>query len=367
MVSITANRITNFLSEHGLPPSIERILTLVPRDDFKAPTESVDAVVGVLHKRLETLVSLPKSAMTFQSFRELMLAYHADWNVLLEFRNEWIRLLESAIQIKSELSGSGHQYVLPALREKTQQLMNDSQQKWQDELLEGLSWPKSIRSKVEAKLAAMPLEQSHAILSNNISQIVPMMAAHMVHQMDTLVARCVLGLIEWYGERACQYSYVNRNLDFESQHSAVGALKSSFGPEVAQRTHYASGLAKRTVAVHVHDLVDAVCSPVSLATTEIPEHARELADSVPSILHGDLKIVEGNLIRERCFELDQEVERWAAEVTEDVPVPLQFDPAIVLAGRYVLVGWLDDSNKAFQPPVSSLSSVFNSAVNRLFK
>ncbi len=367
MVSITANGITKFLSEQGLPRSLERILTLVPKEDSEAPVESDDTAESLFHKRLATLVSLPESAMTFRSFRELMFAFNADWTVLLEFRNEWERLLESAIQIQSELSGIDHQDVLPALRENTQQLMNGSQQKWRDELLQGLRWPESIHSKVEAKLAAMPLEQSHEILSSNISQVVPMMAAHMVHQLDTLVDRCVLGQIEWYGEKACQYNFVDRNIDFEGQQIAAGGFTRTINPQVAKRTLYVSGLAKRTVAFHLHDLVDVVCSPISLATAEIPEHARQLAQNVPSVLHGDVKIVEGHLIRERCFELDQEVESWVAEVTLDVPIPFHFDPAIVLAGRYVLVGWLDDPKELSSPQKSALSSVFKSAVNRLFK
>lgn len=93
-----------------------------------------------------------------------------------------------------------------------------------------------------------------------------------------------------------------------------------------------------------------------------------MIESVPMFIQDDVRIVEGNLIRERCIQLDQGTAEWTETwtVEEDIAVRYHFDPAIVLGGRYVLTGWVDDPNLRVTP--SDLpTSVLKSAIDRLFK
>ena len=131
----------------------------------------------------------------------------------------------------------------------------------------------------------------------------------------------------------------------------------------ALRTVERKSTAEKTLMVHIHDLVDAVSSPVQLAITEIPTDARRVIDIVPEFMQEELRIIEGNLIRQRCIQQDLGVAEWTMK--EDVTVPYHFDPAIVLAERYVLFGWLDKPKEEGAPPLRS-ASILTSAIDRLF-
>jgi hypothetical protein len=195
------------------------------------------------------------------------------------------------------------------------------------------------------------------------------MAEHMTYQLDTLVDRCVLGQIEWYGAEACQYSFVDRGLNSAVYGAtSTGNRQIDLTNSVVRTTYVRNVAATKTVSVHVHDLVEAVCSPISLAVSAIPIQARQVIDSVPKFIQDNLRIVEGNLIRERCIQQDQGTAEWTEEwtVQEDLPVPFLFDPAIVLGGRYVLVGWLDDPNERTTQTTLS-TSILKSAIDRFFK
>ena len=326
--------------------------------EFSPGRECISPVTSLLQSRIADLVSLPSTTAPYSRFRELVFAFEADWKALAGCRSDWTRLLETVVQINSGTNGDhvesaeiGAQHV---------------ERGWRSELLAGLAWPLSIRSQLEARLAPLPVAESQRILADNISRTVEAMAEHMTQQLDALVERCVLGEIEWYGAGACQYTFVDRSLHAATQTTDfVGPFRIDHERRVARRTFETRGTATKTVSVHVHDLVDAVCSAIEHATTEIPNHVCQVIERVPQFLRGQVKIVEGNLIRERCIEHDQGVEEWA--VAEDVTVRYQFDPVIVLADRYVLIGWLGQPNAEAALRTNSSSAILRTAIGRLFQ
>lgn len=319
--------------------------------------KSQNSIVNLLRDRLEALVALPRRPGIYSSFRELVFAFEADWKLLEERRREWMQLLQTVVRIVSDADQEQNGPAANGAR----QIEND----WRSELLAGLAWPITMRSQLEARLSPLPLPESQRILSENIREVVKAMAEHMAFQLDTLVERCVLGEIEWHGDSACQYSFVDRGLhSYKHRFEYLGDIRVDHEQRVARRTVLNTISANKTLTVHVHDLVDAVRSPVSLAMTAIPKQASQVIDDVPEFLHQDLRVVEGNLIRQRCIQQDQGVDEWT--VGEDVTVPYHFDPAIVLGGRYVLIGWLNDPNERTAPPVHS-TSILASATNWLFK
>jgi hypothetical protein len=323
--------------------------------------KSSDSVGDVLRDRINALVSLPKTPTIYTSFRELALAFEADWSLLEQSRRDWMQLLQTVVQIGSD--------AVQRLNDKAAINAKWIEKEWRSELLSGLDWPLSISSVLDARLSPLPLCESQRLLAENISDVVKTMAEHMTVQLDTLVDRCVLGQIEWHGEQACQYSFVDRGLN-SPVYGATSTESFELDPttNVARSTYVQNVAVTKTVSVHVHDLVEAVCSPVSLAVSTIPMQARQVIDSVPKFIQEDLRIVEGNLIRERCIQQDQGTAEWTETwtVLEDLTVPLHFDPAIVLCGRYVLIGWLDDPNERTTQTTLS-TSILKSAIDRFFK
>ena len=323
--------------------------------------KSNDSTVELFRSRIDALVSLPKTPTIYLSFRELVFAFEADWKLLEECRRDWMQLLQSVVLIGSD-------YDL-GLNNGADHSVKQAKNEWRSELLSGLDWPLSIRSHLESRLSTLPLSESQRILSDNIRDVVKAMADHMSYQLDTLVDRCVLGQIAWHGDCACQYSFVDRGLNTPVYGStSIGNRQIDLSNNVFRSTAVRKVASTKTVSVHVHDLVDTVCSPISLALSAIPAQARQVIDSVPKFMQEDLRIVEGNLIRERCIQQDQGTVEWTEEwtVEEDLPVSYLFDPAIVLASRYVLIGWVDRPADDAATPARS-ASFFSSAIDRFFK
>lgn len=354
MVSTTAKLSPVDRFKSVAPSTLDRMRAVI---EDERVFEVQDSIANLLHDRLKPLVSLPTTTEKFTSFRELVFSFEADWKLLGECRREWMQLLQTVVRIDSD----ANQVPNGPSANGARQIEND----WRSELLDGLAWPLTMRSQLEARLAPLPLFESQRILSENILEIVKTMAEHMAHQLDTLVERCVLGEIQWYGDTACKYSFVDRGLSsLKHRIDHVGDVRVDREKRKAVATVSKTCSANKTVTVHIHHLCDAVRSPVSLAMTKLPKLAGKVIDDVPKFLQKDLRVVEGNLIRQKIIQQDQGPVEWT--VVEDITVPVHFDPAIVLGGRYVLIGWLDDPDELTVPPARS-TSILTSAIDRLFK
>jgi hypothetical protein len=72
---------------------------------------------------------------------------------------------------------------------------------------------------------------------------------------------------------------------------------------------------------------------------QVPIDRKAILDAVPEWLNGEVKIIEGTLIRELQIEEDLQSETWLE--TMEQSIPYDPDPAIVL-GPYVLSGWKNE-------------------------
>ncbi|WP_345327662.1 hypothetical protein [Novipirellula rosea] len=299
-----------------------------------------------------------ETSLTCDNFRELVFAYEADWKSLLQFRTEWMQLLTSLIRIDASITGEFH--------DETKQAARELSKEWANEIMEGLMWPMTIRSVLDASLAPLPISKSREILISNIHDTIHKMVSHMVYQLDALTERCVLGKIEWFGDSACEYSFIDRKLVSRTIRSGlVGEVRVDRKKRIAWRTNETSGVSEKSVAAHVHDIVNAVSSRIGDGMVSIPPHVQSIIDNVPDVLMNDVRMIEGNLIRERCIEQDIGETAWT--ITEDVTVRYHFDPAIVLAERYVLIGWVDVPLSAETSRESNVTNELQRFLGRIFE
>lgn len=332
-------------------------------DDDSAVTD--ESVSQLFESRLLPMASMREATKNCDKFREIAVAYEADWKTLSHFRSEWMQLLSSLVRIDLSASGELQDAVLLG--------NNAMSAAWVNELTAGLAWPLNIRSALDASLAPMPISKSREILINCIEGTIRSMAAHMVHQLDVLTERCVIGAIQWFGESACQYTFYDRGLASRTTGSRmVGDIQEDHESKIAWSTHATSVASKKSVAIHIHDVVDTVSSRLGDGLATIPPHVQKIIHNVPTALANDIRMVEGNLIRERCVEQDLEEVNWM--ITQDIAVPYYdntvpyyYDPAIVLADRYVLIGWKDDPSAVASPARPHGTSPLKTFWNRIFE
>lgn len=277
------------------------------------------------------MVSLPSQANSIEDFRNLVFAYEADWNQLSKCRSEWMKLCESIVRVNTSFDKDKAHFVSDEAKLQ--------QQKWRGELFHGLAWPLSIRSALEAKLSILPISDSIQILENSINKLVSEMAAHMARQLAVFTDDMVLGTIAWYGKHACQYTFVERNVVFTkvARTGKLSALQPDYENGLGRQTVFVEGTMTKAIVVHTHDLIDAIKSHPSNTKVPVPEIQQSILSAIPSWLLDDTRIAEGNLIRERVYQMDISTETISLDY--DVTVPMHFDPAIVLANSFVLTGW----------------------------
>ena len=240
--------------------ALDRMRLSFAREQISRPSGSIETL---LRERLGDLILLPKSPTIYTSFRELVLAFEADWRLLEECREKWMQFLQTVVQF---VSSGDHR-----LNERAVRVARYIEDEWRRELLADLGWPLSNSLALEARLSNLSQSESQRILSKNIDDVVKTMATHMTFQLEKLVERCVLGQIEWHGEQACQYSFIDRG--FYSPVDGTTLRKSrqiDSTKEVIRSTYVTEISATKAVSIHIHDLVDAVCSPISLAISTIP-------------------------------------------------------------------------------------------------
>ncbi len=294
----------------------------------------------VLNTKLGTAVALPTFGDSATSFGELVAEYKTAWAKLETCKSEWINFLSCVPLFDVTVDGRD-------LYGTVDQMSKSAQQKWKQELINGLVWPSDAAlSGVKASLSLLPLSDSRAELSVDLAGKLNSIAMQMVTHLSLLVERKVCGLVEWYSPNACKYQFYVRQIvssEMPELQTRTNVYSQNLN-SMAGRTQF-SGKHEKTISWHIHELINAIEVHPGNTSMTIPANRLTIIHSIPGWLNGTVRIVEGTLIREIKIIEDCESDTW----TDFVESPTLFhDPAIVL-GAFVLSGWKESTEPMIDP------------------
>ncbi len=327
-------------------------------------TKLTDGVRESFKAILQSLVNIPNSEKTFSTVDEVATAYDKDWRVLRGCRKDWIQLLGSLVQIRTNSRHySGRRF--------TDEGLQAAANTWREEILEGIDWPQEIQLAVGIPFADLTPIDAASELRNAILRTIDQMATSMVSHLLTLTDRSVCGAIDWLDRNRCEFSYCTHEIeakpDLLNSHSYNEATQ-LLGQRMDETTGHLSrifdgyqhtvraGTRQRKLTIHVHEICDAIVSHPLNTNVSIPAEQQAILNLVPAWLEGLVRIVEGNLIRVLQWQKDLEIESWTTHTSNrqtwvEVTPPPGFDPAIVLSDQFVLSGWLvSETDTENQPP-----------------
>lgn len=328
--------------------------------------DSVGRACEIFEKIFESLLILPNATDPFSSLDDLANAFDSDCRRLKRMRYEWEKLLRSLVRVETSVER----------REMIDNGLASSASAWSSEILNHLTWPKSVTAAISVDLTGLDFQQSTQILTERVTSTAKSVCTSMAKHLGILQDQAVCGTIEWTSRKECQFSYCTRAIKSSQNRSMMeSSLVSSerelifdsegsrefpdeeLVTEVWQQS--IPGTRRRLLTVHIHDLADAVKSHPLNVTVKIPADQQAILDSVPSWLMEQIEIVEGKLVRERQWCKELGLEKWIEtnQVTNMwTELIFRFDPAIVLSGTFVLSGWKLDEPVA-TPPTNGLSAL----------
>ena len=167
--------------------------------------------------------------------------------------------------------------------------------------------------------------------------------------LEALVDRQVAGLIDWTDSQTCCYHFF-RHVVLQDNHGK----SESFGPtrlnrrsptgwsQVVTETEGGEHIFRR--ARHEHHVMHAFHTSPANSRVPMPARARRLLQAIPAWLYPFIRIVDGDLFRERIVEQDLKRKQWGRTRVREVPVENRDDPVYgwepaIIIGGFVLTGW----------------------------
>jgi hypothetical protein len=364
-IEANTNRIRGIVNHDPLEPGARLSEADFATDQAnQKSTKLADGVRESFKAILQSLVCLPNAEKSFSTVDEIATAYDKDWRVLRGCRKDWIQLLGSLVQIRTNSRHySGRRF--------TDEGLQAAANAWREEILEGIDWPQEIRLAAGIPFADLTPIDAASELRNAILRTIEQMATSMVSHLSTLTDRSVCGAIDWLDRNRCEFSYCTHEIearpDLLNTHSynevtqllgqtmdeTTGRLSRTF--DGFQHTVRA-GTRQRKLTIQRHEICDAIVSHPLNTNVSIPAEQQAILNLVPAWLEGLVRIVEGNLIRVSQWQKDLEIESWTTHTSNrqtwvEVTPPPGFDPAIVLSDQFVLSGWLiSETDTENQPP-----------------
>lgn len=209
----------------------------------------------------------------------------------------------------------------------------------------------------------------HTTLRAAVSRFVDVMMS----DMDQLSDLRVVGLLEWFGKHTCHFHYYQH--DLKSLVDVQTTERQQVPMTQSGKTRFATDIIAELSGRHVHSvtrrselLMEARSRSASDPQLVLPKAVRDCIAHCPVWLRPDLEVVEGEKVREEWVELvcveHEWQERWCRQRIQP-----HFDPALILFGQYVLMGWGEREHEAeirrrvqqgsdeLQPPQSSRTAV----------
>lgn len=199
-----------------------------------------------------------------------------------------------------------------------------------------------VSNALRAELVALPVEQVHARLIAASQRAASEFATQFVNVLQTLVDQHLAGLVEWVGTQACRYHFfkevvIQENDGLHSFRSAPHQNAASHSGWSVTTTERTRGRHIHRRARHEHHVMHAFDTTIANTKVILPAHVERLLKAVPLWLADFVRIIDGQIIRERIIEQDCRTETWEQVSVRDEPVSGP-DPAIVI-DEFVLTGW----------------------------
>lgn len=192
---------------------------------------------------------------------------------------------------------------------------------------------------MRAEAAALPVDELHVHLNSALLSRCRQTSLTMVNTLDLLVDAEQVGLLQWFSDDVCRYTYYQNTL--EDRDLGIKQRLDGSTEHVRERWHRHRRI--------THDLMNATAHPFPGNDVRKPPQVDTLLYSAPEFLRPFFSIVSGTQIFEETIERAHLSERINTETPPVFKEEVQWDPALCL-GHYVLAGW---DERALPVPVKT--------------
>ncbi|MBL8826771.1 MAG: hypothetical protein JNM18_07270 [Planctomycetaceae bacterium] len=207
-----------------------------------------------------------------------------------------------------------------------------------------------IRNVADATTVSRPVESLRETFRAALDTAVGELVRKFFAMLATFVDRKLFGLVEWLPNQCCHYHFFRQVIVQENDGRFVETRVVFFDdPEdrdsdtgnliIGRRTHR-SGVRGRhfhRLARHRHDVMNAVRTTIGNSRVVMPPTVERLIAAIPVWLRPLVRIIDGEIFRERIIEQDTGVENWSDVSVRDEPI-VGCEPGVTI-GPYVLTGW----------------------------
>lgn len=221
-----------------------------------------------------------------------------------------------------------------------------------DEMLEqaACEW-RSPRNVLDAKTVSLPVEALYEKLTDSLRAAAEDFSGQFFEVLAKLVDRELVGLIEWHPNNCCSYHFFRRIVIQENEGASQEHDDDLFD-EIMERDPVTGRqiIGRRTVknvngrgihyhrfARHEHEVMNAVATTVKDSRVVMPPPVLTLIARIPEWLYPFVRVIDGEIFRERIIEREQKVTTWEDVKIRDEPI-IGCEPGVII-GPYVLVGW----------------------------
>lgn len=273
--------------------------------------------------------------------QQLIRTYIDSLNQIHAFRQDVEQLVQAACRASIEFrleSGMALEEVQnKAVTDKLQEMIREA----------SFDWP-TPENVIDAGLVAQNTGELRGKLHTSLRDSTREFTAGFFELLAQLVDRQLMGLVEWYPNHCCAYHFFVRVLVPEERGTneyveetvaetieRLGVFRAGGMRRIVLSLH---GLLTHRLARHEHTVINVIHTSIGNSQVVMPLAVTEMLKAVPEWLYPFVKVVDGEIVRERIIERDLRVEEWeVATSVRDEPL-YGPDPA-VLIGSYVLVGW----------------------------
>ena len=188
---------------------------------------------------------------------------------------------------------------------------------------------------LEPGLFALPLDEGHLQLQNDLQQSAEDFVDNFLDIMDKLVGLRVVGTIDWPIPTACRFRFFQTKIDVVEEQDVIRTTNKD-GKQWRQK--YRQTETAHTLHGQQQHLAYARRTELPTYQRTMPIRVRELCDAIPMWLEDRVDVVDGDLFRSDKVEQHLRNETQS-ELLEETELLYHHDPAIVM-GPFVLATWL---------------------------
>lgn len=221
-----------------------------------------------------------------------------------------------------------------------------------DEMLDqaACDW-RSPRNVLDARTVSQPVETLRETLSAPLRSAVDDFSVQFFEMLAKLVDRELVGLVEWLPNNCCSYHFFRR-IVIQENHGRSHHVDEQLFSQVAERDSVTGrriigrrtetkvngrGVHYHRFARHEHEVMNAVVTTIKDSRVVMPPQVERLLGKIPDWLYPFVKVIDGDIFRERIIERDQKVSSWEDVQVRDEPI-VGCEPGVII-GPYVLTGW----------------------------